>query len=69
MLGRRALTLLTLALTLHQCAGLCSNTCFASDDGMCDDGGPDAWFDSCDLGTDCADCGECAIGTRAGCTL
>ena len=40
---------------------LCSNSCpkapkFASDS-FCDDGGPDATFDNCDLGTDCSDCG------------
>ena len=40
---------------------LCSNTCskapkYASDS-FCDDGGPDAIFDNCDLGTDCSDCG------------
>ena len=40
---------------------LCSNTCskapkFASDS-FCDDGGTDASFDNCDLGTDCSDCG------------
>ena len=40
---------------------LCSNTCpkapkFASDS-YCDDGGTDASFDNCDLGTDCSDCG------------
>ena len=40
---------------------LCSDACpkspkFASDN-YCDDGGPDAAFDNCELGTDCADCG------------
>ena len=40
---------------------LCSNSClqapkFASD-GFCDDGGADAVFSNCDLGTDCDDCG------------
>ena len=40
---------------------LCGNECasnpkFASDS-FCDDGGPDASFDKCDLGTDCSDCG------------
>ena len=40
---------------------LCQNNClkapkFASDS-YCDDGGPDAAFSNCELGTDCADCG------------
>lgn len=36
---------------------LCSNTCDFARDGECDDGGPDAQFDVCELGTDCVDCG------------
>ncbi len=36
---------------------LCTNTCPWAYDGDCDDGGPGADYDLCDLGTDCADCG------------
>ena len=36
---------------------LCTNTCPYANDGECDDGGPGATYDICDLGTDCADCG------------
>jgi len=35
---------------------LCQNTCSASSDGDCDDGGPGAEFSWCALGTDCIDC-------------
>ena len=35
----------------------CTNTCEYASDGECDDGGPDALYDSCSFGTDCADCG------------
>lgn len=35
----------------------CENTCVFSNDGDCDDGGPGAQYDYCELGTDCADCG------------
>lgn len=34
----------------------CSNTCESANDGVCDDGGNNALFGTCDLGTDCADC-------------
>lgn len=33
------------------------NSCRWRRDGECDDGGPDAPFNLCDYGTDCADCG------------
>ncbi|MFK7986361.1 MAG: hypothetical protein AB8I08_10045 [Sandaracinaceae bacterium] len=36
---------------------LCSDTCGTSNDGECDDGGPDSLFSACALGTDCGDCG------------
>jgi len=49
----------------------CSNACIGypsySSDGYCDDGGPGAAFSSCQLGTDCTDCGSRAplpLGTR-----
>lgn len=38
-------------------AGLCTNTCRYAYDGDCDDGGPNADYSLCALGTDCADCG------------
>ena len=58
MIHRRVLLLLSLSLhsTLGQTT-LCTNDCWAADDGGCDDGGPDAWFSACTLGTDCNDCG------------
>lgn len=37
--------------------GGCTNTCRDADDGFCDDGGPGADYNICELGTDCADCG------------
>ncbi|KAL1528129.1 hypothetical protein AB1Y20_009493 [Prymnesium parvum] len=36
----------------------CSNDCAYSSDSSCDDGGPGAEFAYCDLGEDCADCGN-----------
>jgi len=36
---------------------LCTNGCQHSTDADCDDGGPGAEYQLCDLGTDCADCG------------
>ena len=36
---------------------LCTNTCNSSNDGECDDGGPNSLYNVCALGTDCADCG------------
>jgi hypothetical protein len=36
---------------------LCTNTCYHANDGVCDDGGLDAAYSYCQLGTDCADCG------------
>ncbi|MEC7984561.1 MAG: putative metal-binding motif-containing protein [Myxococcota bacterium] len=37
--------------------GLCTNECAYAKDGACDDGGPNAEYSVCDLGTDCTDCG------------
>ena len=37
--------------------GACENSCNFADDGVCDDGGPLASYDVCELGTDCNDCG------------
>ncbi|KAL1496014.1 hypothetical protein AB1Y20_014647 [Prymnesium parvum] len=36
----------------------CSNDCAYASDSSCDDGGPGAEFAYCDLGEDCADCGN-----------
>lgn len=36
----------------------CDETCRDSDDGFCDDGGPDSQTSICALGTDCSDCGR-----------
>jgi hypothetical protein len=41
----------------------CTNTCEYASDGECDDGGPDALYDDCSLGTDCADCGVRDLGS------
>lgn len=43
---------------------ICTNTCDSKGNGVCDDGGPDSDFGTCDLGTDCEDCGprEATIG-------
>ena len=35
----------------------CHNTCTFALDGICDDGGDGHNYDSCELGSDCADCG------------
>ena len=35
----------------------CTNSCYYSSDGECDDGGPGAEYSHCSLGTDCDDCG------------
>jgi len=37
---------------------LCTNTCRWHNDVDCDDGGPGYDYSLCDLGSDCADCGE-----------
>ena len=37
---------------------LCTDTCHYESDGDCDDGGQGAEYSSCELGTDCADCGS-----------
>lgn len=43
---------------------ICMNTCASKGNGVCDDGGPDSEFGTCDLGTDCEDCGarEATVG-------
>merc|ERR1712070_74944 len=38
--------------------GGCSDTCRYSKDHACDDGGEGSEYSLCDVGTDCADCGE-----------
>ncbi len=38
-------------------SGTCSDTCLFAFDGECDDGGRDAAFAICALGSDCTDCG------------
>ena len=38
-------------------AAICENSCEYAGDGDCDDGGPNALFSLCPLGSDCADCG------------
>ena len=35
----------------------CLNSCYRSSDGTCDDGGDDATYDVCEIGSDCDDCG------------
>jgi len=37
---------------------LCANSCPFNHDGQCDDGGEGSDSDVCELGSDCADCGE-----------
>jgi hypothetical protein len=37
---------------------VCSDTCPTASDGQCDDAGGDSIYDTCSLGTDCADCGS-----------
>jgi len=37
---------------------VCTNTCPTARDGECDDAGGDSAYDTCSLGTDCADCGS-----------
>jgi hypothetical protein len=54
----------------------CANTCqlhgasgtigVLAGDGVCDDGGPGAEFESCDPSTDCEDCGFTPMSTRSG---
>ena len=38
-------------------SGGCNNDCFWPSDGECDDGGSGAHYQSCELGSDCVDCG------------
>jgi hypothetical protein len=37
---------------------ICDDSCATANDGVCNDGGTDAADDTCDLGTDCSDCGD-----------
>ena len=41
----------------HDLKSACEDSCEFALDGECDDGGTDAAYDLCDLGTDCSDCG------------
>ncbi|HNO76709.1 MAG TPA: carboxypeptidase-like regulatory domain-containing protein [Phycisphaerae bacterium] len=45
--------------------GNCTNTCEFANDGICDDGGPNSFSRSCELGTDCGDCGIRAESSRS----
>ena len=38
--------------------GLCDDGCTLARNGVCDDGGPGAYYADCPFGTDCGDCGE-----------
>ena len=38
-------------------AQICTETCYYTLDGACDDGGPGAAYSECSIGTDCTDCG------------
>ena len=42
----------------HVTGGQCSNSCFASHDMDCDDGGYGSEYSLCAYGTDCGDCGS-----------
>ena len=53
------------AAAVASAGALCSDSCDTANDGYCDDGGQDAAFFSCKLGTDCTDCGE-RSGSAAG---
>ena len=35
----------------------CTETCGHTNNGLCEDGGPDSLYEDCALGTDCQDCG------------
>lgn len=45
---------------------LCTEDCSTAGDGVCDDGGSDSAGDTCDLGTDCSDCGSRIDGDSDG---
>ena len=45
------------AISLITAAQLCSDACDYRQDGSCDDGGPNAEYKGCRLGSDCMDCG------------
>jgi hypothetical protein len=49
--------------------GNCTNTCEFANDGVCDDGGPNSFSRSCDVGTDCGDCGIRTNSSNAGNTF
>ena len=36
---------------------VCSNTCYSTYNGICEDGGPGSQYSTCEEGTDCNDCG------------
>jgi hypothetical protein len=42
---------------------LCEDTCDSATDGSCDDGGEGHDFATCELGTDCSDCGPRETGS------
>lgn len=46
-----------LASALKDVTTTCGGSCSHASDGDCDDGGPGADYNSCELGDDCADCG------------
>ena len=39
------------------CEDMCRDTCYRSNNGICDDGGLGSDYSRCSLGTDCTDCG------------
>ena len=49
--------LLITSISLITAAQLCSDACDYRQDGSCDDGGPNAEYKGCRLGSDCMDCG------------
>ena len=46
---------------------LCTNSCEHANDNVCDDGGAQAAFDVCALGSDCNDCGSRPVGGDNSC--
>ena len=42
----------------------CGHECLAAFDGVCDDGGPGSAFETCNLGSDCYDCGPIGMSER-----
>ena len=45
---------------------LCTETCSGANNGLCEDGGSYSTSDTCDLGSDCADCGSRIDGDMDG---